>query len=74
MPWVGFCFELSGRANGCRRVGLEECSPRVHLEDDEGGVDGAELTHVSVHAGHDVGDGLADRDQHSQKLLSPIPA
>jgi hypothetical protein len=42
------------------------------LRDDQGGVDGAELAHVAVHAGHHVGHGLADGDEHAEQLLRAL--
>lgn len=42
------------------------------LEDDQAGVDRPEVANVAVHAAHHVGDGLSDRDQHSEELLSTI--
>ena len=42
------------------------------LEDDKAGVDRAQVAHVAVHAADDVGDGLSDRDEHSEELLGAV--
>jgi hypothetical protein len=42
------------------------------LGDDEAGVDGAEVADVAVHAGDDIGDGLADGDQDAEQLLRAL--
>ena len=42
------------------------------LEDDQTRVHGAEVAHVAVHAAADVGDRLADRDQHAEQFLGPV--
>ena len=39
------------------------------LDDDENGISCPELVDVSVHARHDVGHGLTDRDQNPKELL-----
>ena len=42
------------------------------LEHDQARVHGSEVAHVAVHAADDVGDGLSDRDEHSEELLGAV--
>jgi len=68
MPAINSCVARQRAAvEGCAREPGREKGAR--LRNDEDGVDGAQLAHVSVHARDDVGHSLADGDQHAQQLL-----
>jgi len=76
---VGMGWDVSCRNGmGCvstRRGGYCNCHVMsAHLDDDENSVARAEIAHVAVDAGHHVGHGLADGDQHAEQLLRAVAA
>lgn len=49
-------------------------SGKEQLDDDEDGIASSQITDITIHAREHIRNGLTNSDQHSQQLLSTVPA